>query len=69
MAGYGQLRNYCSVGLEFFHGLVGNWGWAIILLTVLVKRDPVAIVVEELSLNGENACDCARNATHERRVR
>lgn len=25
------------VGLEFFHGLVGNWGWAIILLTVLVK--------------------------------
>jgi YidC/Oxa1 family membrane protein insertase len=24
-------------GLEFFHGLVGNWGWAIILLTVLVK--------------------------------
>ncbi len=25
------------MGLEFFHGLVGNWGWAIILLTVLVK--------------------------------
>lgn len=25
------------VGLEFFHGLVGNWGWAIILLTILVK--------------------------------
>ena len=25
------------LGLEFFHGLVGNWGWAIILLTVLVK--------------------------------
>ncbi len=25
------------IGLEFFHGLVGNWGWAIILLTVLVK--------------------------------
>ncbi len=23
--------------LEFFHGLVGNWGWAIILLTVVVK--------------------------------
>ena len=25
------------LGLEFVHGLVGNWGWAIILLTVLVK--------------------------------
>jgi YidC/Oxa1 family membrane protein insertase len=25
------------IGLEFFHGLVGNWGWAIILLTILVK--------------------------------
>ncbi|QBK71366.1 membrane protein insertase YidC [Acinetobacter johnsonii] len=25
------------LGLEFFHGLVSNWGWAIILLTVLVK--------------------------------
>ncbi len=23
--------------LEFFHRLVGNWGWAIILLTILVK--------------------------------
>jgi YidC/Oxa1 family membrane protein insertase len=25
------------VGLKFFHGLVGNWGWAIILLTIAVK--------------------------------
>ena len=25
------------VGLQFFHGIVGNWGWSIILLTVLVK--------------------------------
>ncbi len=25
------------LGLEFFHSVVGNWGWAIILLTVLVK--------------------------------
>ena len=25
------------VGLEFFHGLVGNWGWAIVLLTIAVK--------------------------------
>lgn len=24
-------------GLEFFHKIVGNWGWAIVLLTVLVK--------------------------------
>ena len=23
--------------LQWFHGLVGNWGWAIILLTVLIK--------------------------------
>ncbi|HXH03997.1 MAG TPA: membrane protein insertase YidC [Candidatus Competibacteraceae bacterium] len=23
--------------LKFFHGLVGNWGWAIIFLTVLIK--------------------------------
>lgn len=23
--------------LNFFHGLVGNWGWAIVLLTILVK--------------------------------
>jgi YidC/Oxa1 family membrane protein insertase len=23
--------------LEFFHGLLGNWGWAIIMLTVVVK--------------------------------
>lgn len=25
------------MGLKFFHGLVGNWGWAIILLTIAVK--------------------------------
>ncbi|MBI1453384.1 MULTISPECIES: membrane protein insertase YidC [Acinetobacter] len=25
------------LGLQFFHGLVGNWGWSIILLTILVK--------------------------------
>lgn len=25
------------IGLQFFHGLVGNWGWSIILLTILVK--------------------------------
>lgn len=25
------------VGLKFFHNLVGNWGWAIILLTCVVK--------------------------------
>lgn len=25
------------IGLKFFHGLVGNWGWAIILLTIAVK--------------------------------
>ncbi|WOE30834.1 MULTISPECIES: membrane protein insertase YidC [unclassified Acinetobacter] len=25
------------LGLQFFHGIVGNWGWSIILLTVLVK--------------------------------
>ena len=25
------------IGLQFFHGIVGNWGWSIILLTILVK--------------------------------
>lgn len=25
------------IGLKFFHNLVGNWGWAIILLTIAVK--------------------------------
>ncbi len=25
------------VGLQFFHNIVGNWGWSIILLTVVVK--------------------------------
>ena len=25
------------VGLQFFHNIVGNWGWSIILLTMLVK--------------------------------
>lgn len=25
------------LGLQFFHSIVGNWGWSIILLTVLVK--------------------------------
>ncbi|MFB2579211.1 membrane protein insertase YidC [Acinetobacter sp. c2-A9] len=24
-------------GLEFFHKIIGNWGWSIVLLTVLVK--------------------------------
>jgi YidC/Oxa1 family membrane protein insertase len=24
-------------GLQFFHGIVGNWGWSIILLTMVVK--------------------------------
>ena len=25
------------MGLQFFHNIVGNWGWSIILLTILVK--------------------------------
>ncbi|MEY4516006.1 MAG: hypothetical protein RL180_352, partial [Pseudomonadota bacterium] len=25
------------IGLSFIHGLIGNWGWSIILLTVVVK--------------------------------
>ena len=25
------------IGLQFFHNIVGNWGWSIILLTILVK--------------------------------
>lgn len=25
------------IGLNFFHGLIGNWGWAIIALTITVK--------------------------------
>ena len=25
------------IGLNFFHGLIGNWGWAIIALTIAVK--------------------------------
>ena len=25
------------LGLQFFHGIVNNWGWSIILLTILVK--------------------------------
>lgn len=25
------------LGLQFFHSIVGNWGWSIILLTVMVK--------------------------------
>ncbi|MHB8173660.1 MAG: membrane protein insertase YidC [Nitrospirota bacterium] len=25
------------VALKFFHGLVGNWGWAIVVLTVVIK--------------------------------
>lgn len=25
------------VGLQFFHNIIGNWGWSIILLTVVVK--------------------------------
>jgi YidC/Oxa1 family membrane protein insertase len=25
------------IGLEFFHSIVGNWGWAIVLLTIAVK--------------------------------
>ncbi|MPW43870.1 membrane protein insertase YidC [Acinetobacter guerrae] len=25
------------LGLQFFHSIVGNWGWSIILLTILVK--------------------------------
>ena len=25
------------IGLQFFHNIIGNWGWSIILLTVVVK--------------------------------
>ena len=25
------------LGLQFFHNIIGNWGWSIILLTILVK--------------------------------
>ena len=37
---YGWLWPIAQVlfmGLKFFHGIVGNWGWAIILLTCAVK--------------------------------
>lgn len=37
---YGWLWPIAQIlfmGLKFFHGIVGNWGWAIILLTCAVK--------------------------------
>lgn len=37
---YGRVYIFASplfFILNFFHGLVGNWGWAIVLLTLLVK--------------------------------
>lgn len=37
MVGCGQLQNCWFLGLETFHKFLGNWGWSIILLTVVVK--------------------------------
>ena len=45
------------LGLQFFHNLVGNWGWSIILLTILVKLILWPLSSKKLSFDGENACD------------
>ena len=37
MAGCGLLPTHCVWLLDKIHDIVGNWGWSIVLLTVVVK--------------------------------
>jgi YidC/Oxa1 family membrane protein insertase len=34
---FGFLARPLYIALDFIHGLVGNWGWAIVLLTLIIK--------------------------------
>jgi len=33
----GLLSRWLFYGLDFFHGLTGNWGWAIVCLTLVIR--------------------------------
>ncbi len=58
------MANCQVVVLRFFHSIVGNWGWSIILLT---RRWFCGLYLQKVIVLWRK--DCTRNATHERRVR
>ncbi len=39
------------LGLQFFHSIVGNWGWSIILLTIVVKLILWYFIFKKLPFN------------------
>jgi len=49
------------LGTELIHAFVGNWGWSIILLTVLIKLVSSAFPLQ-LSLHGQYAPRCSEAA-------
>ena len=50
--------------LSFIHSVVGNWGWSIILLTVLIKAVFFPAVRGELSFDGEDEDADAEDEGH-----
>ena len=41
-------------GLEAIHGVIGNWGWAIVILTVLIKLS--SLIVRRVAWAGCACC-------------
>ena len=41
--------------LSWIHSFVGNWGWSIIILTILIQAGVLSAFRHELQVDGENA--------------
>jgi YidC/Oxa1 family membrane protein insertase len=51
--------------LQVIHDFVGNWGWAIVILTILIKLAFFHLSADQLPLDGEDARGGAETAGHE----
>ena len=52
-------RCRCSSALKWVHGFIGNWGWAIIVLTLLDQHRVVPAAPQERGLDAQDAGDPA----------
>lgn len=41
----GALSKWLFYGLDFFHDITGNWGWAIIILTLLIRAILIPLTI------------------------
>jgi len=44
----GKLSEWLFMALRMFHGLTGNWGWAIVILTILIRAALMPLMVPSI---------------------